>query len=272
MADYTLPLGRVQPGGRARIDTALVGGKGAGLGALVEAGFPVPPGFVVTTAAYRDFLDATGLGGRPAAELRERIPRQAVPSRIADAVLAGYTGLGAPAVAVRSSGTAEDLAGTSFAGQHDTYLDVSGPQALLVAVRSCWASLWTARAVAYRERHGWDEDELALAVVVQEMVPAQWAGVLLTADPVSGHRDRVVVEAVRGLGEALVSGAVTGDHIVLDKATARRLSGTSSAPRLEELVRLGREVEETFGEPQDIEWAFTADGFELVQEPVTIPV
>lgn len=123
MADYTLPLSRVGPR-----EIALVGGKGAGLGALIDAGFPVPEGFVVTTAAYRDFLDVTGLAGRPAAELHERIPQVPVPERIAASVLAAYAGIDG-AVAVRSSGTAEDLADASFAGQHDTYLAVDGGRA-----------------------------------------------------------------------------------------------------------------------------------------------
>lgn len=264
MADYTLPLPRVGPR-----EIALVGGKGAGLGALINAGFPVPGGFVVTTAAYRDFLDATGLAGRPAAELHERIPQVPVPERVAAAVLAAYAGIGGP-VAVRSSGTAEDLADASFAGQHDTYLGVDGGQAVLDAVRDCWASLWTLRAVAYRERQGWDESELALAVVVQEMVDAEWAGVLFTADPVSGRRDHVVVEAVRGLGEDLVSGTVSGEHVVLDKATARRVSGAASVPDTDELVRLGREVEIAFGCPQDIEWTRAAGRLQLVQaRPLT---
>ncbi|MFP5073041.1 PEP/pyruvate-binding domain-containing protein [Pseudonocardia nantongensis] len=264
MADYTLPLPRVGPR-----EIELVGGKGAGLGALIDAGFPVPEGFVVTTAAYRDFLDATGLTGRPAAELHERIPQVPIPERVASAVLAAYAGIGGP-VAVRSSGTAEDLADASFAGQHDTYLGVDGGQAVLDAVRDCWASLWTPRAVAYRERQGWDESELALAVVVQEMVDAEWAGVLFTADPVSGRRDHVVVEAVRGLGEDLVSGTVSGEHAVLDKSTARRVSGSVSVPDIGELVRLGREIETAFGCPQDIEWTRAAGRLQLVQaRPLT---
>ncbi|TQM11981.1 PEP/pyruvate-binding domain-containing protein [Pseudonocardia kunmingensis] len=264
MADYTLPLSRVGPR-----ETALVGGKAAGLGALITAGFPVPDGFVVTTAAYRDFLETTGLAGLPARELHTRIPREPVPDRIVAAVRAAAAGLHGP-VAVRSSGTAEDLADASFAGQHDTYLGVDGEQAVLAAVRDCWASLWTPRAVAYRERYGWDESDLALAVVVQEMVDAEWAGVLFTADPVSGRRDHVVVEAVRGLGESLVSGTATGEHLVADKATGRTVSGSVAVPGAAELVRIGRDVEAAFGAPQDIEWAWAAGRFQLVQaRPLT---
>lgn len=264
MADYTLPLPHVGPR-----EIALVGGKGAGLGALIGAGFPVPDGFVVTTAAYRDFLEATGLADRPAAELHERIPQAPIPERVAAAVLAAYAGIGGP-VAVRSSGTAEDLADASFAGQHDTYLGVDGELAVLDAVRDCWASLWTPRAVAYRAHQGWDESGLALAVVVQEMVDAEWAGVLFTVDPVSGRRDHVVIEAVRGLGEDLVSGTVSGEHVVLDKATARRVGGSASVPDTDALVRLGRDVEEAFGCPQDLEWTRAGGRLLLVQaRPLT---
>jgi phosphohistidine swiveling domain-containing protein len=264
VADYTLPLSRVGPR-----EIALVGGKAAGLGALIGAGFPVPAGFVVTTAAYRDFLDTTGLAGHPARELHERIPREPVPDRIVAAVRAAAAGLRGP-VAVRSSGTAEDLAGASFAGQHDTYLGVDGEEAVLAAVRDCWASLWTPRAVAYRERYGWDESDLALAVVVQEMVDAEWAGVLFTADPVSGRRDHVVVEAVRGLGEALVSGTATGEHLVADKATGRPVRGSVGVPDAAGLVRIGRDVEAAFGTPQDIEWTYAEGRFQLVQaRPLT---
>lgn len=264
MADYTLPLPHVGPR-----EIALVGGKGAGLGALIGAGFPVPDGFVVTTAAYRDFLEATGLADRSAAELHDQIPQAPIPERVAAAVLAAYAGIGGP-VAVRSSGTAEDLADASFAGQHDTYLGVDGERAVLDAVRDCWASLWTPRAVSYRARQGWDESELALAVVVQEMVDPEWAGVLFTVDPVSGRRDHVVIEAVRGLGEDLVSGTVSGEHVVLDKATARRVSGSASVPDTDALVRLGRDVEKAFGCPQDLEWTRAGGRLLLVQaRPLT---
>ncbi|MGH3094703.1 MAG: PEP/pyruvate-binding domain-containing protein [Streptosporangiales bacterium] len=253
-------------------DQPLAGGKGANLGRLTRAGFPVPPGFVVTTTAYTDFVDAAGLTGCAPAEMHERIGAQEVPERIAAPVLDAYRDLGAPKIAVRSSGTAEDLADASFAGQHDTYLDVEGEQPLLTAVRDCWASLWTPRAVSYRQRYGWDESDLALAVVVQQMVDAEWAGVMFTADPVSGRRDRVVIEAVRGLGEALVSGQATGKQHVADKATGRAVTSGSGLPRgvPEQLVGLGVAVEREFGCPQDIEWTYAEGRCALVQaRPLT---
>lgn len=266
MGAYILRLPDIRPD-----DLALVGGKGANLAALTRAGFPVPPGFVVTTAAYANFLDATGLAGSDPAALRERIPEAPVPAEIAADVLAACREIGAPAVAVRSSGTAEDLADASFAGQHDTYLNVRDDDAVLAAVRDCWGSLWTPRAVAYRQRRE-DGSPVALAVVVQEMVDAQWAGVMFTADPVTGRRDRVVIESVPGLGETLVSGHATGHHHVVDKTAGRLVTAASSLPDevLGELVKLGREVETTFGRPQDIEWTYADGECSLVQtRPLT---
>lgn len=255
-------------------EIALVGGKAANLGRLVRMGLPVPPGFVVTTEAYRAVLTAAG---RDRADLDPEALRRAlvaapIPSVIAGPVVAAYEALGAPAVAVRSSGTAEDLAAASFAGQHDSFLDVTGPEAVLDAVRGCWASLWSPRAVDYRRRRGWDGRAVALAVVVQAMVPAEWAGVLFTADPVTGQRNRLVVEAVPGLGEALVSGARSGEHVVLDKASGRVLAGASPLPEpvLHELARLAGRIETAFGRPQDVEWAVAAGQcFVLQSRPMT---
>lgn len=237
-------------------DPRLTGGKGAGLAALAGAGFPVPPGFVITTAAYPDVAadDDPSQPGRPH-------PPMAVPDQLAAEIVAAYAALGSPPVAVRSSGTAEDLADASFAGQHDTYLNVSTPEALVAAVRDCWASLWTPRAVAYRRQAGYHEAGLALAVVVQTMVDAEWAGVLFTADPVSGRRDRLMVEAVPGLADALASGEQTGQPAVWDKTAGAVVTDDSGLPAgvLAELARLGTQVEDRFGAPQDIEWAY-ADG------------
>lgn len=173
-------------------DLATVGGKGASLARLVRAGLPVPGGFHVTTDAFR-------LAG-PAGE---------VPAEVADEIRAA---LPDGPVAVRSSATAEDLPDLSFAGQHDTVLDVRG-EGVLDAVRRCWASLGTERAVAYRARNG--ITDAAMGVVVQEMVPADAAGVLFTANPVTGARDETVVNAAPGLGEALVGGEVTPDEYVV---------------------------------------------------------
>jgi rifampicin phosphotransferase len=263
-----------------RVD--LVGGKGASLNRLLRLGLPVPQGFVITTAAYRAVLEMSDLAKTDiagddveddAARMRQRIGA-ALPDELRAAILSAYTELGAGAVAVRSSGTAEDLAEASFAGQHDTFLNVTGAEALLAAVRGCWASLWSARAVAYRRERRWATHarDLALAVIVQEMVPAEWAGVLFTADPVTGRRDRMVVEAVRGLGEALVSGTTSGERYVVEKASGRVVEGGGSWPRemLREVAVLGRRIEAGFGGPQDIEWACTRDHCAIVQaRPLT---
>ena len=202
-------------------DQSLVGGKGANLARLVRLGIPMPPGFVITTDAYRAVLTANSLTGTGPESLRARILSAPIPASVGAPILDAYQSLGVSKVAVRSSGTAEDLASASFAGQHDTFLNVSGPEALLDAVRACWASLWSPRAVAYRCQRAWEDTALALAVVVQEMVPAEWAGVLFTADPVTWRRDQMIVEAIAGLGEVLVSGQVTGSRAVVEKAGLR---------------------------------------------------
>jgi pyruvate,water dikinase len=253
---------------------ALAGGKAAHLGRLVRLGLPVPPGFVVTTEAYRAFLTAAGLNrDDPDPEtLRRRIVETPMPFAISAPIRSAYEQLATAAVAVRSSGTAEDLAGASFAGQHASFLNVSEPEALLTAVQGCWASMWSPRAVDYRRQHGWDAPDLAIAVIVQAMVPAQWAGVLFTADPVSGQRDRVIVEAAPGLGEALVSGERSGMHLVVGKATGHVLVGTSPLPQevLRELVRLGIQIETAFDAPQDIEWAHANGHVSILQaRPMT---
>ena len=267
MGTYTLAFDDAR-----ECDSTVAGGKGANLVELTAAGFPVPSGFVVTTSAYADFVQASELGDGDPETLRENIPLLPLPEEIATPILDSYRALGSPPVAVRSSGTAEDLTDASFAGQHDTYLNVTGEQAVLDAVRDCWASLWTPRAVAYRERNHWADSGLALAVVVQEMVEAQWAGVVFTADPVTGRRDRVVLEAVHGLGEALVSGEASGEHITADKATGAPLPGDFDLPReaLAELVRLGVDAESAFGRAQDIEWTYADGACALVQaRPLT---
>jgi pyruvate,water dikinase len=261
-----------------------VGGKAANLGELIAAGFPVPPGFAVTTAAYRrvaatlDLCDPAGA--------RDALASAEAPAEIAEAVQAAYAALGADVpVAVRSSATAEDLPWASFAGQQDSYLNVVGADAVLDAVRRCWASLWTERAVSYRETQGIDHQAVHIAVVVQRMVDATVAGVLFTADPVTSTRGRTVIDASPGLGEAVVSGAVNPDHIVVDadgvhvtagdKALRVRplpgggvehvqvTGGTGSCltdAQATALAAIGRRVEAHFGTPQDIEWALDGDG------------
>jgi pyruvate,water dikinase len=299
-------------------DLALAGGKGANLGELSRAGLPVPPGFVVITTAYDDFVESGGLRNEilglasriedPAAlesaaeEILALFARTEIPEGVASEVRAAYrelAGDGASPVAVRSSATAEDLPGASFAGQQETYLNVRGEAALLEAVRACWASLWTARAMAYREKQNVDPASVSLAVVVQRMVEAEAAGILFTADPVSGRRDRTVISAAWGLGEAVVGGLVTPDTLVVAKASEKVVSretadkavmtvytenGTTEKPvpearRLEpvisdrsatKLARYGAMIEELYGAPQDVEWAL-ADGeyFILQARPVT---
>ncbi|MFI5272532.1 MAG: PEP/pyruvate-binding domain-containing protein [Ktedonobacterales bacterium] len=265
---------------------SLVGGKGANLARLVRAGFPVPDGFVITTVAYYAFLTSAGISraeGDPE-QLRTQITAAPLPTDLSAQIVAAYEQLGAPAVAVRSSGTAEDLATASFAGQHDTFLDVSGAEALLAAVRACWASLWTLRAVAYRREHGWDnrddgsngnepDHDLALAVVVQRMVPADTAGVAFTANPLTGERAETIISAVRGLGERLVSGQGAADEWVVrgEQVTCRQnTEGALDAERALTVARLVRRIADAFGTPQDVEWAFSgSDLFVLQARPAT---
>jgi len=244
-------------------DLADAGGKGANLGDLRRAHFPVPDGFVITSAAYALAAEAAGVTGETPATARVRLVASPVPSGIADAVREAYRALGSPDVAVRSSATAEDLPDASFAGQQDTILNVSGEDAVLDAVRRCWASLWNDRAVAYRQTHEVPAEGLRLAVVVERMVDAQIAGVLFTADPITGRRRRAAIEAVRGLGEQLVSGAVNPDHYVVNTrsgAILERRGDIVADAQLGELAALGARIEEHFGRPQDIEWAIDRSG------------
>jgi len=234
---------------------AEVGGKGASLGELVRAGLPVPPGFVVTAGAFTAAMTAIDRGGalrasvealaasdiesiaRVSAALRAQIIGAPLPSPVADAITTGYATLAGPtgsagsagaAVAVRSSATMEDGSAASFAGLQDTYLGVSGADAVLESVRRCWASLYNTESVAYRRRLGMPEPGLAMAVVVQRMVRPRAAGVMFTRSPVSGDRSVVAIEGTWGLGSALVSGDVTPDAFIVSKITseitARRVS------------------------------------------------
>ena len=301
-------------------DTATVGGKGANLGELTRAGLPVPPGFVVTTAAYERAIEAAGVrddlrtrfaeacnqvddpGALTAASdrLQELVRKAGPPPEVADAVLAAYHRLGVDVpVAVRSSATAEDTAGTSFAGMHETFANVVGDVALLERLVDCWTSLYGERVIAYRAGQGLTE-EPALAVVVQSMVASERAGVLFTADPSTGDRDRIVIEGAFGLGEVVVSGDVEPDTYVVAKDGPRLLStrvghkthkllggpggsvirvelegGEADAQVLDDheqltLASLGMQVEAHYGAPQDIEWAM-ADGetFLVQSRPIT---
>jgi pyruvate,water dikinase len=287
-----------------RDDLAVAGGKGANLGELIQGGFPVPDGFVVSTEAYAAVVEGGGLAAVIAdgltaddggAAIRAAFADVVIPDGLVTAILEAYRDLGGGPVAVRSSATAEDLPGAAFAGQQDTYLNVVGDDAVLDAVRRCWGSLWTERAIGYRDRQGIDPGAVRIAVVVQEMVDAEFAGVMFTAEPVTGDRSAVVVDASSGLGEAVVSGLVTPDHYVLDasgrvrnytpgrrevvirsaagggvtrskNADATTLPDTVPA----ELAALGRAVAAHFGRPQDVEWAYADGRVWLVQaRPMT---
>ncbi|GAA2202958.1 PEP/pyruvate-binding domain-containing protein [Sinomonas flava] len=273
-----LPLASVRAA-----DVSVAGGKGANLGELIDAGLPVPPGFVVTTGAYRAHAARAGLEPHAAAShpasARQILTSVPLDAATAHAVTAALTELGPEGtpVAVRSSATAEDLPGAAFAGQQDTFLNVSGTDAVLDAVRRCWASLWTDRAADYRQRQGIDPAEVAIAVVVQRMVDPEAAGVLFTADPLSGRRDELVVDAAPGLGEAVVSGEVTPEHLVLgrDGAVRERTQGQSGEQVVpdaaaRELAQLAVRAEQHFGVPQDVEWALANGRIVLLQaRPMT---
>ncbi len=293
---------------------ALVGGKGASLMRLATRGFPVPPGFLITTAAYRRFVTENSLqaeidgavrgvdGSDPAAleraatAISERFAGGIVPHAIAVAILQAYAALGTPkpAVAVRSSATAEDLPERSFAGQQETFLDVRGDTSLLDAIRRAWASLWTARAIAYRQQMGVGHEQIAMALVIQVMVPAEVSGMLFTANPATGNRGEFVIESALGLGECIVGGMVTPASSVIARdslaitrvtpgphdasATSAREGGAALSsgralpdPLLRELAELGSRVERLFGgTPQDIEWALGDGRVWLLQaRPIT---
>ncbi|MGW4403982.1 PEP/pyruvate-binding domain-containing protein [Nonomuraea sp. NPDC004702] len=281
----------------AAADLGTAGGKGASLARLVRAGLPVPGGFVVTTLAYRSFVTAFGAEIASSGDPGALFAAHEIPAGLAEEIRAAHAALGDDvAVAVRSSATAEDLPELSFAGQQDTFLNVRA-DGLLEAVRRCWASLWNPRAVAYRERNGVPHDDVALAVVVQELVDADAAGIMFTADPVTGARDEIVVNASWGLGEAVVGGQVTPDTITLsggrvtgsrvaDKTvmTVRTASGTREEPVPEELRRapvldpaqavelaaLGERVQALYGMPMDVEWARRDGTFAILQaRPIT---
>lgn len=221
----------------------MVGGKGASLSRLAALGAPVPAGFALTTAAYRAAARLLGLPERADAvdardlpAIRGAIVKSELPAALAEELAGGFAEIqrGQPegvTVAVRSSATAEDSASFSFAGLHDTILDVRGLAELMAAIKRCWASLWTERAVSYRKQGGLGGDEAAIAVVVQQMVRSDVSFVAFTSDPVSGRQDRLVIDATWGLGEALVSGIVTPDHVVVDAngAIAEYMLGDKAA-------------------------------------------
>lgn len=303
---------------------ANAGGKGMNLARLARAGLPVPPGFIIATNAYQAFVATNDLQPSindqlsmvnsqwsmedAANAIRAQFAAAPIPADLADQILASYHAhppaltidnsqltIGHSPVAVRSSATAEDLPDLSFAGQQDTLLNVVGDQALLDAVVRCWSSLWTPRAIAYRERNGIAHEGVALAVVVQAMVESETSGVLFTANPLTGQRSQAVIDATLGLGEALVSGQVEPDQYVVDTAAgrivAKRLGAKALAMRgaagggvitvqqeaasqqalpdaaIVDLARLGKRVEQEIyaGQPQDIEWAWAGGRLTLLQ-------
>ena len=283
-------------GDEACLEVGRAGGKGASLARMTGLGLPVPEGFVVPAECLAAVVDAEAL--RAALPDHERaqdiVAGASVPAEIAEA----YAALGEnPPVAVRSSACAEDSETASYAGQQETYLHVRGAQAVSDRVRDCWASFFSERAIFYRQRKG-SLDDLGMAVVVQRMVRADVAGVLFTCDPVRGRRDRMVVEAVLGLGEAAVSGQVTPDHYILKRDGTVRKAQVSEQPfaivpveaggteerelgeeggeqklgeeQLRELARIGDDLERRLGGPQDIEWALEGGEIYVLQaRPVT---
>ncbi|GAA0937214.1 PEP/pyruvate-binding domain-containing protein [Actinocorallia libanotica] len=234
----------------------LAGGKAAGLGELIAAGERVPAGFCVTTEAHE------AVRGSP----------EDGPARLRAEIVGAYERLGAGPVAVRSSATAEDLPEASFAGQQESFLDVRGADAVVDAVRRCWDSLWTERAIAYREANGIGHASVRMAVVVQRMIHPRAAGVLFTANPVTGCRDEMTVDAARGPGAAVVGGTVVPDHYVMREGEpAVSGGGCLETAQLAELRAAGRRIQRHFGSPQDIEWAIDHDGvlWILQSRPVT---
>ena len=262
--------------GRCR-DALLSGGKGASLAVMTGVGLPVPPGFVVTAAAFAEAVDQANLQSLAVAKdmagVRAVVGEAQPPL---DLIAQHYSEL-CGSVAVRSSACAEDSAAASYAGQQETYLNVDTFESVLAYVVECWLSFFSERAMFYRQEKG-ELRDVSMAVVIQQMVNSRVSGVLFTVDPVHGRRDRMVVEAAHGLGEAVVSGSVTPDHYVLDRKGVIKRSHLSVAdgPVLKEeeikrLAELGDQVADLYGCPQDIEWAIDDNNslFLLQARPVT---
>jgi pyruvate,water dikinase len=303
-------------------DVPTVGGKGANLGEMTRADIPVPPGFIVTANAYFDFLEESGLKDKIrqqlkpldpsdskqlqqiAAEIKKLIMGAAMPPELAKEIEQAYTQMGGGLVAVRSSATAEDLPEASFAGQQRTFLNVEGEKEVVAAVQECWASLFEPRAIFYRHQQGFDHFKVGIAVPVQKMIQSQASGVMFTLEPVTSDSDKIVIEAVYGLGEAIVSGEITPDLYVVDKDSLKILT-RKTVPQESQLVKnpaatakeaniwvplpasaqsqqkladseiiklawLGKQIEDHYRFPQDIEWAKEDNKIYIVQtRPVT---
>ncbi|WP_208590052.1 phosphoenolpyruvate synthase [Gracilibacillus suaedae] len=303
-------------------DIAVVGGKGANLGELTANEVQVPPGFCVTASTYSYFMETNNLNERlkqiihatdmenttqlqeNSQKIRDLISQTEINEEISKAIVDAYQQLGErvsvqrPYVAIRSSATAEDLPEASFAGQQDTYLEISGKESVLDKIKQCWASLWTARAIYYREVNHFDHFDVSLSAVVQKMVNSEKSGVLFTTNPINSNHDEIMINASWGLGEAVVSGLVTPDEYIVDKQTAtvkestianknwivtKRENGigtmeasikdvlgeeyvTNTCLTVEELQELSKQailIELLYHAPQDIEWALDADTKEL---------
>lgn len=302
-------------------DISLVGGKGANLGEMANSGFPVPNGFAVTTESYDLFIERNKIADRinelvkqvdvndsdALQAMSEKVQRIVangeVPPEVAAEVIKGYKKLSglfkSALVAVRSSATAEDLPGMSFAGQQATYLNIKGHNNLLVAVRDCWASLFTARAIFYRAQNKIPTEKVKISVIVQKMVQSDVSGVMFTINPVNNDKDRIIVDAVWGLGEMIVQGAVIPDHYVVQKETFAILSKEISDQKVQlikngerteerevpiswrdkqkitddeiiKLAKIGQGLQDHYYFPQDIEWAKEGKNLFIVQtRPVT---
>ncbi|PSL31652.1 phosphoenolpyruvate synthase [Planomicrobium soli] len=294
-----------------------VGGKGANLGEMVKAGFPVPQGFCVSTLAYRTFLQTSTMMehfyeeldklhfddlqqiSSLARQIREHLASLAMPEEVRNSIVSSWQAKGKDkAYAVRSSATAEDLPSASFAGQQDTFLNIIGQEALIKAIQDCWASLFTDRAVSYRAKNGFGHRSVFLSVVVQEMISPEVSGILFTADPITGHRHTVAIDASYGLGEALVSGIVTADLYkvrdgqIISKQISKKELAVFSQPeggtitktlfpslqeaqaltdsQITELAAIGQQIENHYGSEQDIEWALANNQFFILQSrPIT---
>lgn len=315
-AQYILDFGRID-----KEDIPLVGGKGANLGEMTQASFPVPPGFAVTTVAYDAFMvqnelieeiqalvkdldtEDSKLLQQTAKKIQQKILRADIPVEVAKEAKDAYAKLsgskGNINVAVRSSATAEDLPGMSFAGQQATFLNIKGTTNLLVAIRECWASLFTARAIFYRAQNKIPERKVKISVIVQKMIQSKVSGVMFTVDPVTSDKDRIVIESVWGLGEMIVQGSVTPDTYVVQKDTFAILSKVVSdqtvmltkvgmdtkeikvpeknRPQqkitdadIVNLAKIGQKLQEHYFFPQDVEWAKEDGELYIVQtRPVT---
>jgi pyruvate,water dikinase len=303
-------------------DIPSVGGKGANLGEMTRANIPVPPGFIVTVKAYNDFLKKANITAKIrtllkpldpndskqlqhiAAEIKNIIMQSTMPPELASQIKQAYIELGRGLVAVRSSATAEDLPEASFAGQQSTYLNIQGEDRVVDAVQKCWASLFESRAIYYRMQYGFDHFKVGIAVPVQRMIPSQTSGVMFTVEPVTSNTDKIIIEAIFGLGEGLVSGEITPDLYIVNKKdfsiTSKMISRQKhqlaintdiaskdsntwqpvpvSAQEKQKITdndiiliaKLGKQIEEHYQFPQDIEWAKEGDDIYIVQtRPVT---